>query len=122
MNLKLDHANSDLMETQIKEERAAAAIKELQDKLIEAKNDRKDMEIDYIGVKKNYWQVKMQYDSEKQKAENLAVELVNLVNENKALQREVSVKERNYGETNQNKQYLEEKNSRFENELQEARL
>ena len=55
MNLKLDHANSDLMETQIKEERAAAAIKELQDKLIEAKNDRKDMEIDYIGVKKNYW-------------------------------------------------------------------
>ena len=100
MNLKLDHANSDLMETQIKEERAAAAIKELQDKLIEAKNDRKDMEIDYIGVKKNYWQVKMQYDTEKQKAENLAVELVNLVNENKALQREVSVKERNYGETN----------------------
>ena len=59
----------------------------------------------------------MQYDTEKQKAENLAVELVNLVNENKALQREVSVKERNYGETNQNKQYLEEKNSRFENEL-----
>ena len=105
------------METQIKEERAAAAIKELQDKLIEAKNDRKDMEIDYIGVKKNYWQVKMQYDGEKQKAENLAVELVNLVNENRALQREVSVKERNYGETNQNKQYLEEKNSRYENEL-----
>jgi hypothetical protein len=34
----------------------------------------------------------------------------------------VSVKERNFGETNQNKQYLEEKNSRFENELQEARL
>jgi 4-hydroxy-3-methylbut-2-en-1-yl diphosphate synthase IspG/GcpE len=59
VNLKLDHANSDLMEIQIKEERAAAAIKELQDKLIEAKNDRKDMEIDYIGVKKNYWQVKM---------------------------------------------------------------
>ena len=29
VNLKLDHANSDLMETQIKEERAAAAIKEL---------------------------------------------------------------------------------------------
>ena len=58
------------------------------------------MEIDYIGVKKNYWQVKMQFDQEKQKAENLAVELVNLVNENKALQRDVTVGERNYGETN----------------------
>ena len=73
------------MEIQIKEERAAAAIKELQDQLIAAKNDRKDMEIDYIGVKKNYWQVKMAYDNERVKSENLAVELVNLVNENKSL-------------------------------------
>jgi hypothetical protein len=31
VKLRLDHANSDLLETQIKEERAAAAIKELQD-------------------------------------------------------------------------------------------
>ena len=43
------------------------------------------MEIDYIGVKKNYWQVKMAYDNERVKSENLAVELVNLVNENKSL-------------------------------------
>jgi hypothetical protein len=31
VNLKLDHAQSDLLETQIKEERAAMAIKELHD-------------------------------------------------------------------------------------------
>jgi hypothetical protein len=75
------------------------------------------MELDYIAVKKNYWQVKNQLDQEKQKGENLAVELVNLLNENKALQRDVRVKEQTFGETNQNKQYLESKNSRIENEL-----
>ena len=46
------------MELNIKEERAAKAIAELQDRLIESRRDKKDMEIEFIALKKNYYQVK----------------------------------------------------------------
>ena len=38
------NAENDLMEQNLKEERAAKAISELQDRLTEAKNDKKDVE------------------------------------------------------------------------------
>lgn len=69
----------------MKEERAAKAISELQDRLTEARNDRKDMEIEFIALKKNYYQLKQELDEEKLKRENQSIELINLVNENKAL-------------------------------------
>ena len=52
------HAENDLLENQVKEERAAKAIQELQDRLLEAKNDKKDFEIEFIALKKNYYAVK----------------------------------------------------------------
>ena len=54
----------------MKEERAAKAISELQDRLTEARNDRKDMEIEFIALKKNYYQLKQELDQEKLKREN----------------------------------------------------
>ena len=89
VNTKLMRAEDDLLEVNIKEERASKAIAELQDRLSEARNDRKDMEIEFIALKKNYYNVKNDSDQEKLKNENLGVELINLVNENKALQRDV---------------------------------
>ena len=73
------------MELNIKEERAAKAIAELQDRLIESRRDRKDMEIEFIALKKNYYQVKQELDQEKLKSENINIELINLVNENNIL-------------------------------------
>ena len=73
------------MELNIKEERAAKAIAELQDNLIEARKDRKDLEIEFIALKKNYYQIKQELDQEKLKSENINIELINLVNENNAL-------------------------------------
>lgn len=44
------------------------------------------MEIEFIALKKNYYQAKQELDDEKLKRENLSIELINLVNENKALE------------------------------------
>jgi len=121
VNTKLMRAEDDLLEVNIKEERASKAIAELQDRLAEARNDRKDMEIEFIALKKNYYNVKNDFDQEKLKNENLGVELINLVNENKALQRDVNVNERITGEHHQGKQYLEQRGQNLELELQDTR-
>jgi len=105
----------------VKEERAAKAISELQDRLAEARNDKKDMEIEFIALKKNYYQIKQDLDQEKLKNENVAVELINLVNENKALQRDIQTDQKISGEVTQSRHYLEVKNERIEQELQESR-
>jgi len=62
VNTKLMRAEDDLLEQNIKEERASKAIAELQDRLTEARNDRKDMEIEFIALKKNYYNVKNDAD------------------------------------------------------------
>ena len=105
----------------MKEERAAKAISELQDRLAEARNDKKDMEIEFIALKKNYYQIKQDLDQEKLKNENVAVELINMVNENKALQRDIQTDQKISGEVTQSRHYLEVKNERIEQELQESR-
>lgn len=105
----------------MKEERAAKAISELQDRLAEARNDKKDMEIEFIALKKNYYQIKQDLDQEKLKNENVAVELINLVNENKALQRDIQTDQKISGEVTQSRHYLEVKNERIEQDLQESR-
>ena len=68
--LVLEYAENDLMAQSEKEERAAKAIAELQDRLSEARNDRKDIEIEFIALKKNYYQVKHELDQEKMRRES----------------------------------------------------
>jgi hypothetical protein len=55
---------------------------------LEARNDKKDFEIEFIALEKNYYQVKADLDQEKSKNENINLELINLVNENNALQKD----------------------------------
>ena len=85
VNTKLMHAENDLLEQNIKDERATKAISELQDRLTEAVNDRKDIEIEFIALKKNFYNLRRDLDQERVKNENLGIELINLVNENKAV-------------------------------------
>ena len=88
VNTKLLHVENELLEQNVKEERAAKAIAELQERLNEALNDRKEMEIEFIALKKNFFNLKQEVEQERQKNENLGVEVINLVNENKAVRRE----------------------------------
>ena len=55
------------------------------------------------------------------KSENINIELINLVNENNALQREMQMDQKLKGEVSQTRQYMEIKNKRLEKELQDAR-
>ena len=68
--------------------------------MIEARNDRKDFEIELIALKKNYWQTLKKYEAEKAQRENVGIELINLVNENKSLQSKGIQVERTEGEHN----------------------
>lgn len=43
-----------MLEFNLKEERAGKAIMELQDKLREALDDKKEIEIEFVALKKNY--------------------------------------------------------------------
>lgn len=82
---KLLHAENDMLELNLREERAAKAIQELQDKLREALDDKKELEIEFVALKKNYLNIQQDLDQEKLRSDTIGVELVNLVNENKAL-------------------------------------
>ena len=86
ISAKLLHAENDMLELNLKEERAAKAIQELQDKLREALDEKKEIEIEFVALKKNYLNLQQDLDQQKVKNENIGVELVNLVHENKALQ------------------------------------
>lgn len=86
INTKLLHQENDMLEFNLKEERAAKAIQELQDKLRESLDDKKELEIEFVALKKNYLNLQSDLDQERQKNDNIGMELVNLVHENKALQ------------------------------------
>lgn len=76
-------------------------------------NDRKAIEIEFIALKKNFYNLRQDLEREKVKNENLGVELINLVNENKAVQRDLQKNERNAGEINEDKQFIESKANRI---------
>lgn len=57
----------------------------MQDKLREALEDKKEIEVEFVALKKNFLNMTQDLDQERAKNENLGIELVNLVNENKAL-------------------------------------
>jgi coiled-coil domain-containing protein 78 len=113
------HAENDLLEQNVKEERAAKVINELQDKLTDALNDRKDIEIEFIALKKNFYNLRQDLDREKVKNENLGVELINLVNENKAVQRDITKNVNQSEEFNEGKKFLEQKIQRLEAEIED---
>ena len=47
--------------------------------------EKRELEIEFIALKKNYLNVASLLEAEKAKSENVGLELINIVNENKAL-------------------------------------
>lgn len=121
VNTKLLHAENDMLELNLKEERAAKAIQELQEKLRDALDEKKEIEIEFVALKKNFLNLRQDLDSEKVKNENLGVELVNLVNENKALQSDSSHNNMKAGNLDQEYSRLERKNEKMAQELQQTK-
>ena len=117
VNMKLMNAEDDLLEMNMKEERAAKAIASLEEQLIHARNDRKDIEIEFIALKKNYYGVKQELDQERVKLENLNIEMINLVNENNVLQKDMRTELDLKGNVDQSRRYLEMRLERIEKEL-----
>lgn len=47
--------------------------------------DKRALEIEFVALKKNYINVNGALEAERAKSENIGLELINVVNENKAL-------------------------------------
>lgn len=60
-----------------------------------ALEDKKELEIEFVAVKKNFLNAREELELEKEKNENLRIELINTVNENKALQGELNAAYKN---------------------------
>lgn len=120
-NAKLLHAENDVLESNIKEERAAQAIQDLQDKLREALDEKKEIEIEFVALKKNFINLQGELDSEKAKNDNLGLELINLVNENKVLQNDSNRINLKHGDVSTEQQKLLRKVEKLETELYDKR-
>jgi hypothetical protein len=51
----------------------------------ELMDDKRELEIEFVALKKNYITVSQQLEAERAKSEHVGLELINIVNENKAL-------------------------------------
>ena len=120
-NAKLLHAENDVLEANLKEERAAEAIQDLQDKLRTALDDKKEIEIEFVALKKNFLSLQTDFDQEKAKNDNLGLELINLMNQNKSLEAEANSVNRKHGDINDEHRRLIRKVEKLESELQEKR-
>lgn len=87
---KLLNADGDLLELKIKEEKGLEQIQKLQDRLKEVIDDKRELEIEFVALKKNFIEINKKFDEEKQKNQNVGMELINMVNENKALHDEMN--------------------------------
>lgn len=94
---ELMHAENDLLEQNVKEERATRAISQLNDQLTEAIHDRKAIEMEFLALKTNFIRLQQSLEQERVKNENLGIELINLVNEHKTVERNISMNERDIG-------------------------
>lgn len=77
---KVLHAESSLVERGVKEEKAAQAIGDLQEKVQKLLEEKKEMEVEYVALRKNYLTVKEDADKQRTQAELMQVEILNLVN------------------------------------------
>ncbi len=63
------------------QESAIQQIQELQDPIRELIEDKRELEIEFVALKKNFLNLQNDYDNEKLKNENLSVEIIHLLEE-----------------------------------------
>lgn len=106
-NNRVLNAENDILNANMGQESAIRQIQELQDRLRDLIEDKRELEIEFVALKKNFLNLQNDYDNEKLKNENLGVEIINLVNENKSLQNQINdVMRREAGTSEQGQLWL----------------
>jgi coiled-coil domain-containing protein 78 len=85
INTKLLQAEKEVKNALKKEEKAMVSIHQAEENMRKAISDKKEIEMEYISLKKNYLELSKKFNEEKFKTEKLSTELVNLVNTNNSL-------------------------------------
>ena len=85
VNNQLLNAENDILSANMKEEKALQTVHEFQDKLKSTVDEKRELEIEFVALKTNYMSLSNELAEEKMKNENLGIEVINLVNANKAL-------------------------------------
>lgn len=80
---KLLHAESEVLAANMREEKAQQAINGMQDKVKEADESKRKFEIESMAARVNLIRLTGELAEERKKNENLALEVINLVNENR---------------------------------------
>ena len=101
LNNELVNAQGSLLEKNIKEQKTFETIAQLEDKMKELNEEKRDLEIEFIALKKNFIQGQSELEEEKKRNENIGLELINTVNENKALHEELNDIFKKTGSTNE---------------------
>lgn len=84
-NTKGLHSEVDAMEWQVSREKSEKQISEMQDAIDRAIEEKKEIEVEYMVLKKNYFNKCQELDEQRSKNEQIGLELVSLVKENKTL-------------------------------------
>jgi len=69
--------------------------------LKELSDEKRELEIEFVSLKKNYLNCNAYLEAEKAKSESIGLELINVVNENKALHQELNDIYKKSGSTNE---------------------
>ncbi|KRX05294.1 P-loop containing nucleoside triphosphate hydrolase [Pseudocohnilembus persalinus] len=120
-NNKLLNAENDLLAVNIREEKALKQIQELQDRLKDVVEDKRELEIEFVALKKNYISLNQTVEEEKLKNQNIGMELINMVNENKALHDEMNDIYKKSGNTSDENQKFINRIEKLDRENQEQR-
>lgn len=93
----------------------------MQDRFKDVVEDKRELEIEFVALKKNYIHMNQQLEEEKLKNQNVGMELINMVNENKALHDEMNdIYKKTGSQGDENSRFLN-KIEKLEAENQEQR-
>lgn len=90
-NNRLVGQENEILALNIREEEALKLVDEIQAKLKQLMEEKRELEIEFVALKQNFFNLRDLLEEEKKKNENLGLELINVVNENKALQSELNL-------------------------------
>lgn len=121
LNSKIMNQEGDILQQNIKEEMAMKEIGQLREQQEDMKGDRKDMEVEFIALKKNYLRMRSDHDQQKEKNQQIGLELINSVNRNKALEDEMNEVFQKTGEAGQEKTRHSQQVGRLEGENRELK-
>ncbi|EGR27555.1 kinesin-like protein, putative [Ichthyophthirius multifiliis] len=120
-NTKLLNADGELLDLKIRDEKNLEKISQLFDEKKLLEDDKRELEIEFVALKKNFIEINKLYEDSKAKNQNVGMELINMVNENKALHDEINtIYKKSSLTTEENAKFIH-KIEKFERENQEQR-